>query len=62
MTQQDGSTLTADLTETSNPVIRAKNVNLDGVRSMSPRPPVRAVRSTDDLISTALIESDNAIA
>ncbi|EOJ6557597.1 autotransporter outer membrane beta-barrel domain-containing protein [Salmonella enterica subsp. enterica serovar Senftenberg] len=61
LTQQDGSTLTADLTETSGPVIRAKNVNLDGTLNVASPASQEPIRSTDDLISLALIESDNAI-
>ncbi|EAV3656121.1 autotransporter outer membrane beta-barrel domain-containing protein [Salmonella enterica subsp. enterica serovar Worthington] len=61
LTQQDGSTLTADLTETSGPVIRAKNVNLDGTLNIASPASQEPIRSTDDLISLALIESDNAI-
>ncbi|EAQ5770966.1 TPA_asm: autotransporter outer membrane beta-barrel domain-containing protein [Salmonella enterica subsp. enterica serovar Senftenberg] len=61
LTQQDGSTLTADLTETSGPAIRAKNVNLDGTLNVASPASQEPIRSTDDLISLALIESDNAI-
>ncbi|EKE3423749.1 autotransporter-associated beta strand repeat-containing protein [Salmonella enterica] len=61
LTQQDGSTLTADLTETSGPVIRAKNVNLDGTLNVASPASQEPIRSTEDLISLALIESDNAI-
>ncbi|EEK2588625.1 autotransporter outer membrane beta-barrel domain-containing protein [Salmonella enterica subsp. enterica serovar Kentucky] len=61
LTQQDGSTLMADLTETSGPVIRAKNVNLDGTLNVASPASQEPIRSTDDLISLALIESDNAI-
>ncbi|ELT5845396.1 autotransporter-associated beta strand repeat-containing protein [Salmonella enterica] len=61
LTQQDGSTLTADLTETSGPVIRAKNVNLDGTLNVASPASQEPIRSTGDLISLALIESDNAI-
>ncbi|EAR6913089.1 autotransporter outer membrane beta-barrel domain-containing protein [Salmonella enterica] len=61
LTQQEGSTLTADLTETSGPVIRAKNVNLDGTLNVASPASQEPIRSTDDLISLALIESDNAI-
>ncbi|EKN9134020.1 autotransporter outer membrane beta-barrel domain-containing protein [Salmonella enterica] len=61
LTQQDGSTLTADLTETSGPVIRAKNVNLDGTLNVASPASQEPIRSTDDPISLALIESDNAI-
>ncbi|EEP4683895.1 AIDA autotransporter-like protein ShdA, partial [Salmonella enterica subsp. enterica] len=61
LTQQDGSTLTADLTATSGPAIRAKNVNLDGTLNVASPASQEPIRSTDDLISLALIESDNAI-
>ncbi|EMY3037264.1 autotransporter-associated beta strand repeat-containing protein [Salmonella enterica] len=61
LTQQDGSTLTANLTETSGPAIRAKNVNLDGTLNIASPASQEPIRSTDDLISLALIESDNAI-
>ncbi|EGQ7062377.1 autotransporter outer membrane beta-barrel domain-containing protein [Salmonella enterica] len=61
LTQQDGSTLTADLTATSGPAIRAKNVNLDGTLNVASPASQEPIRSTDDLISMALIESDNAI-
>ncbi|EBH3548598.1 autotransporter outer membrane beta-barrel domain-containing protein [Salmonella enterica] len=61
LTQQDGSTLTADLAETSGPAIRAKNVNLDGTLNVASPASQEPIRSTDDLISLALIESDNAI-
>ncbi|ELD4761584.1 autotransporter-associated beta strand repeat-containing protein [Salmonella enterica] len=61
LTQQDGSTLTANLTETSGPAIRAKNVNLDGTLNVASPASQEPIRSTDDLISLALIESDNAI-
>ncbi|EPA0578859.1 autotransporter-associated beta strand repeat-containing protein [Salmonella enterica] len=61
LTQQDGSTLTADLTATSGPAIRAKNVNLDGTLNVASPASKEPIRSTDDLISLALIESDNAI-
>ncbi|EAT8289687.1 autotransporter outer membrane beta-barrel domain-containing protein [Salmonella enterica] len=61
LTQQDGSTLTADLTTTSGPAIRAKNVNLDGTLNVASPASQEPIRSTDDLISLALIESDNAI-
>ncbi|ECX0297903.1 autotransporter outer membrane beta-barrel domain-containing protein [Salmonella enterica subsp. enterica serovar Kentucky] len=61
LTQQDGSTLTADLTATSGPAIRAKNVNLDGTLNVASPVSQEPIRSTDDLISLALIESDNAI-
>ncbi|MER3270379.1 autotransporter-associated beta strand repeat-containing protein [Salmonella enterica] len=61
LTQQDGSTLTADLAETSGPAIRAKNVNLDGTLNVASPASHEPIRSTDDLISLALIESDNAI-
>ncbi|EAT7576388.1 AIDA autotransporter-like protein ShdA, partial [Salmonella enterica] len=61
LTQQDGSTLTADLTATSGPAIRAKNVNLDGTLNIASPASQEPIRSTDDLISLALIESDNAI-
>ncbi|EBV3276736.1 AIDA autotransporter-like protein ShdA [Salmonella enterica subsp. enterica serovar Wangata] len=61
LTQQDGSTLTADLTETSGPAIRAKNVNLDGTLNVASPASQEPIRSTDDMISLALIESDNAI-
>ncbi|EEM8340180.1 AIDA autotransporter-like protein ShdA, partial [Salmonella enterica subsp. enterica serovar Amager] len=61
LTQQDGSTLTADLTATSGPAIRAKNVNLDGTLNVASPTSQEPIRSTDDLISLALIESDNAI-
>ncbi|EEE0688502.1 autotransporter outer membrane beta-barrel domain-containing protein [Salmonella enterica subsp. enterica serovar Cerro] len=61
LTQQDGSTLTADLTATSGPAIRAKNVNLDGTLNVASPASQEPIRSTDDLISLALIESNNAI-
>ncbi|MEA7660372.1 autotransporter-associated beta strand repeat-containing protein [Salmonella enterica subsp. enterica serovar Altona] len=61
LTQQDGSTLTTDLTATSGPAIRAKNVNLDGTLNVASPASQEPIRSTDDLISLALIESDNAI-
>ncbi|EHF9194703.1 autotransporter outer membrane beta-barrel domain-containing protein [Salmonella enterica subsp. enterica serovar Corvallis] len=61
LTQQDGSTLTADLTATSGPAIRAKNVNLDGTLNVASPASQEPIRSTDDLISLALIESDNVI-
>ncbi|EJL3553556.1 autotransporter outer membrane beta-barrel domain-containing protein [Salmonella enterica subsp. enterica serovar Monschaui] len=61
LTQQDGSTLTADLTTTNGPAIRAKNVNLDGTLNVASPASQEPIRSTDDLISLALIESDNAI-
>ncbi|MER3179194.1 autotransporter-associated beta strand repeat-containing protein [Salmonella enterica] len=61
LTQQDGSTLTADLTATSGPAIRAKNVNLNGTLNVASPASQEPIRSTDDLISLALIESDNAI-
>ncbi|ECH2843377.1 autotransporter outer membrane beta-barrel domain-containing protein [Salmonella enterica subsp. enterica serovar Kentucky] len=61
LTQQDGSTLTADLTAASGPAIRAKNVNLDGTLNVASPASQEPIRSTDDLISLALIESDNAI-
>ncbi|MFS8763002.1 autotransporter outer membrane beta-barrel domain-containing protein [Salmonella enterica] len=61
LTQQDGSTLTADLRATSGPAIRAKNVNLDGTLNVASPASQEPIRSTDDLISLALIESDNAI-
>ncbi|EBS5060672.1 ShdA [Salmonella enterica subsp. enterica serovar Anecho] len=61
LTQQDGSTLTADLTATSGPATRAKNVNLDGTLNVASPASQEPIRSTDDLISLALIESDNAI-
>ncbi|EBT7643960.1 AIDA autotransporter-like protein ShdA, partial [Salmonella enterica subsp. enterica serovar Enteritidis] len=61
LTQQDGSTLTTDLTATSGPAIRAKNVNLDGTLNVASPANQEPIRSTDDLISLALIESDNAI-
>ncbi|ENU9252942.1 autotransporter-associated beta strand repeat-containing protein [Salmonella enterica] len=61
LTQQDGSTLTADLTASSGPAIRAKNVNLDGTLNVASPASQEPIRSTDDLISLALIESDNAI-
>ncbi|EDW9824039.1 autotransporter outer membrane beta-barrel domain-containing protein [Salmonella enterica] len=61
LAQQDGSTLTADLTATSGPAIRAKNVNLDGTLNVASPASQEPIRSTDDLISLALIESDNAI-
>ncbi|EEC0435949.1 autotransporter outer membrane beta-barrel domain-containing protein [Salmonella enterica subsp. enterica] len=61
LTQQDGSTLTADLTAISGPAIRAKNVNLDGTLNVASPASQEPIRSTDDLISLALIESDNAI-
>ncbi|EQC0636205.1 autotransporter-associated beta strand repeat-containing protein [Salmonella enterica] len=61
LTQQDDSTLTADLTATSGPAIRAKNVNLDGTLNVASPASQEPIRSTDDLISLALIESDNAI-
>ncbi|EAS0132953.1 AIDA autotransporter-like protein ShdA, partial [Salmonella enterica] len=61
LTQQDGSTLTADLTATSGPAIRAKNVNLDGTLNVASPASQEPIRSTDDLTSLALIESDNAI-
>ncbi|MDI4740038.1 AidA autotransporter, partial [Salmonella enterica subsp. enterica serovar Kentucky] len=46
---------------TSGPVIRAKNVNLDGTLNVASPASQEPIRSTDDLISLALIESDNAI-
>ncbi|EIW7616996.1 autotransporter outer membrane beta-barrel domain-containing protein [Salmonella enterica subsp. enterica serovar Kintambo] len=61
LTQQDGSTLTADLTTTNGPAISAKNVNLDGTLHVASPASQEPIRSTDDLISLALIESDNAI-
>ncbi|EAA8955271.1 AIDA autotransporter-like protein ShdA, partial [Salmonella enterica] len=61
LTQQDGSTLTADLTATSGPAIRAKHVNLDGTLNVASPASQEPIRSTDDLISLALIESDNVI-
>ncbi|EEM8426676.1 autotransporter outer membrane beta-barrel domain-containing protein [Salmonella enterica subsp. enterica serovar Essen] len=61
LTQQDDSTLTADLTTTNGPAISAKNVNLDGTLNVASPASQEPIRSTDDLISLALIESDNAI-